>query len=228
VEEPTAKIYNDKVAELKTMTKEWLTRADEYINRPRYLKELEDHFNHTKHFIAAVKANHEKQPEDDRTFTDKQIEDLVTKYEETVEWKNTTVAKQEAADPKEEPILTGKKIAEKAKGMDIEVQWMIKKAKTWKPKPPPKEEKDEKKEDKKEDEADEGEEVKAEEETSEETTEESTESEKTEEPASENEPKTEETTTEKDPTAHEELWQAVNPKFRPFVHAEELWDQKFQ
>merc|ERR1711976_895611 len=113
-------------------------RAEEYKNRPSYLKELEDHFNHTKYFIAAVKANHEKQPEDDKTFTDKQVEEIQDKYNEIIDWKNTTVAKQEAMSPLEEPILTGKTIAEKARALDREVQWMAKKAKSWRPKPPPK------------------------------------------------------------------------------------------
>lgn len=55
--------------------------------------------------------------------------------------------------PLEEPILTGKTIAEKARALDREVQWMAKKAKSWRPKPPPKEEKKEeaKDEEKKED-----------------------------------------------------------------------------
>jgi len=151
VEDPTAEIYNNKSEELETMMKDWMFRADEYRNRPRYLKELEDHFNHTKYFIAAVNANHEKQPEDDKTFTDKQVEEIQTKYDEIVDWKNTTVAKQEAMSPLEEPILTGKKIAEKARALDREVQWMAKKAKSWRPKPPPKaEKKDEAKEEAKE------------------------------------------------------------------------------
>lgn len=38
VEDPTAKIYNDKAEELETMMKDWMFRAEEYKNRPRYLK----------------------------------------------------------------------------------------------------------------------------------------------------------------------------------------------
>jgi len=88
VEEPTAKIYGEKLSELEKLTAKWLNRAKELKDRPKILKSFEEQFNATKHIIADVKARNEKMPEDDRPFTDKEIETLEKKYEEIVNWKN--------------------------------------------------------------------------------------------------------------------------------------------
>merc|ERR1712060_219711 len=135
VEEPTAKIYNDKTDELTDMMKEWVERAEEMKFRPKLLKDLEDHFNTTKHFIAAIKDTHGKQQEDDRTFTDKEIETLEEKYNEIVDWKNSTVKKQDELSPLEEPVITVKIVAEKSKSLDREASYLAKKARSWRPKP---------------------------------------------------------------------------------------------
>jgi len=141
VEEPSSKIFTEKLQELKTLTKDWLERAREYIERPKLLAMMEDHFNHTKYFISAVKKQHEVQPEDDKTFTDKEVELLVSKYEEVVNWKNETIEKQNEQSDLETPVFTEKLVFQKAGIIEREVTYMAKKAKNWKPKPPPKEEK---------------------------------------------------------------------------------------
>ena len=186
VEEPTAKIYNDKTDELTEMMKEWVARAEEMKVRPKLLKDLEDHFNMTKSFLTAIKKTHSEQPEDDRTFTDKEIETLEEKYNEIVDWKNSTVKKQEELSPLEEPVITVKIVAEKSKALDREASYLAKKAKSWRPKP--------KKEEKKEDEA--KDEEKKEEKAEKNNEKEENQEQKSEEKASENEEPTNEESTE--------------------------------
>ena len=41
VEEPTAIVYQDKLAELKKATKEWRKRVDEYQRRPEIIENLQ-------------------------------------------------------------------------------------------------------------------------------------------------------------------------------------------
>lgn len=152
VENPTAKIFKEKLTELEEMTKTWLYRADEHIKRPKLLQLLEDQFNHTRTFMNVVITQHEKQPEDDKTFTEKEISTLKGKYEEVIDWKNKTIEKQKSMALTEEPEFTEKLVYQKAQMLDRELNYMVKKAKSWKPKPPPKEEKkDDKKDEKEED-----------------------------------------------------------------------------
>ena len=45
VEEPTAIVYQDKLAELKKATKEWRKRVDEYQRRPEVIENLQVSMN---------------------------------------------------------------------------------------------------------------------------------------------------------------------------------------
>merc|ERR1712048_799267 len=172
VEEPTAKIYNEKLSELEKLTAKWLNRAKELKDRPKILKSFEEQFNATKHIIADVKKNNEKMPEDDRPFTDKEIETLEKKYEEIVNWKNETLAKQKEMKDTEEPVMTYEKCFKKSEELRREADYVIRKAKSWRPKPKKKEEdkKDESKSDEKTEEKAEDEEQQNNEEKSEENT----------------------------------------------------------
>merc|ERR1712142_710149 len=77
---------------------------------------------------------------------------LKGKYEEVIDWKNKTIEKQKSMALTEEPEFTEKLVYQKAQMLDRELNYMVKKAKSWKPKPPPKEEKkDDKKDEKEED-----------------------------------------------------------------------------
>merc|ERR1712066_289389 len=151
VEEPTSKIYGEKLSELEKLTAKWLNRARELKDRPKILKSFEEQFNATKHIIADVKKNNEKMPEGDRPFTDKEIETLEKKYEEIVNWKDETLAKQKEMKDTEEPIMTYEKCFKKSEELRREADYVIRKAKSWRPKPKKKEEdkKDESKSDEK-------------------------------------------------------------------------------
>ena len=58
VEEPTAIVYQDKLAELKKATKEWRKRVEEYQKRPEIIENLQvsirvqDIINHRLWFIV--------------------------------------------------------------------------------------------------------------------------------------------------------------------------------
>merc|ERR1712066_748733 len=177
VEEPTAKIYNEKLAELEKLCSKWLARAREFKDRPKILKSFEEQFNSTKHILADITKNNEKLPEDDRPFTDKEIETLEKKYEEIVNWKNETLAKQKEMKDTEEPVMTYEKCFKKSEELRREADYVIRKAKSWRPKPKKKEEdkkdeskSDEKTEEKAEDDKSEEKEQQNEEDKSEETT----------------------------------------------------------
>lgn len=149
VEEPTAKIYNEKLSELEKLTSKWLNRAKELKDRPKILKSFEEQFNATKHIVADVKKNNEKMPEDDKPLTDKEIETLEKKYQDAMNWKNETLAKQNELKDTDEPIMTYEKCFKKSEELRREVDYVIRKIKSFRPKPKKKEE--EKKEDKAED-----------------------------------------------------------------------------
>merc|ERR1711879_536258 len=137
--------YNEKLSELEKLCGKWLARAREFKDRPRILKSFEEQFNNTKHIIADIKKNNEKLPDDDRPFTDKEITTLVDKYDEIMNWKNDTLAKQKETPDTEEPVMTYEKCFKKSEELRREVDYVLRKAKSWRPKPKKKEE--EKKED---------------------------------------------------------------------------------
>lgn len=50
VEEPTAIVYQDKLAELKKATKEWRKRVDEYQRRPEIIENLQVSMRDTSNY----------------------------------------------------------------------------------------------------------------------------------------------------------------------------------
>jgi len=145
VEEPTSAVYKEKLGELEKISAKWLNRAKEFQERPKILESFEDQFNHTRYLIQHIKKTHAEQPEDDRTFTDKEIETLETKYKEVMDWKNETKATQDSMDLTAEPVLTYAESFKKSEILRREADYVIKRAKSWRPKPKKEEPKKEEK-----------------------------------------------------------------------------------
>lgn len=151
VEEPTSAVYNEKLAELEKISDKWLSRAKEFRDRPQIIKSFKDQFNATKHIIKDLRVKNAKLPEDDKMLTESEIDSLVKKYENTMEWQSEILAKQKAMKHTEEPVMTYEKCYKRSEELRREVDYVLRKAKSYRPKPKKKEEKkDEKTEEKSE------------------------------------------------------------------------------
>jgi len=104
------------------------------------MKDLEDLFNYTKNFIAAM----EMMPEDVQIYTEVEITKIKELYTETMDWKNETAKAEAALKPYEDPVLRPDELKQKIIALNREFQYLVNKAKTAKPKKP-KKAKDEKK-----------------------------------------------------------------------------------
>nr|CAB3255112.1 hypoxia up-regulated protein 1-like [Phallusia mammillata] len=130
--EPPAEEYKEKLKLLKDATRPWLTRVKLRKENIPLLEELESLFNYTIHFVSAVKML----PEDDQIYTEVEIKTITDLIASTVEWKNETLAKENALKPYEDPVLKPDDIKQKFYELNREIQYLYNKAKTAKPKKP--------------------------------------------------------------------------------------------
>jgi len=126
--EPAAEVYNEKRKDLQDLTRSWLLRVKQRREAEPLLKELENLFNHTNYFLHAV-----KQLQDD-LYTKVEVETLEKIFNETKEWKNSTLLEESALKPYQDPVLKPADLKLKMGALNREIQYLINKAKTAKPK----------------------------------------------------------------------------------------------
>merc|ERR1712160_131345 len=102
---------NEKLAELEKVSEKWLSRAKD------------------------VRVRNAKLPEDDKMVTESEIESLVKKYENVMEWQSEILAKQKAMKHTEEPVMTYEECYKKSEELRREVDYVLRKAKSYRPKP---------------------------------------------------------------------------------------------
>merc|ERR1711957_297872 len=95
-----------------------------------------------------VRVRNAKLPEDDKMVTESEIESLVKKYENVMEWQSEILAKQKAMKHTEEPVMTYEKCYKKSEELRREVDYVLRKAKSYRPKPKKKDEKKDEKSEK--------------------------------------------------------------------------------
>ncbi|MCJ8742533.1 hypothetical protein PDJAM_G00083110 [Pangasius djambal] len=128
------KELKEKLTELKKLCKAMFFRVDERKKWPERLAALDSMLNHSSMFLKGAKLI----SEDDQIFTEVELKTLERVINETMNWKNETVAEQEKRSPTEKPVLLSKDIEAKLSLLDREVTYLLNKAKFAKPKPKPK------------------------------------------------------------------------------------------
>ncbi|XP_060764140.1 hypoxia up-regulated protein 1 [Neoarius graeffei] len=128
------KELKEKLSELKKLCKAMFFRVDERKKWPDRLAALDSMLNHSAMFLKGAKLI----SEDDQIFTEVELKTLEKVINETMTWKNETVAEQEKRSPTEKPVLLSKDIEAKLSLLDREVSYLLNKAKFAKPKPKPK------------------------------------------------------------------------------------------
>ncbi|XP_042688030.1 hypoxia up-regulated protein 1 [Centrocercus urophasianus] len=125
------KELKDKLAELKKLCRNLFFRVEERRKWPERLAALESLLNHSNIFLKGARMI----PESDQIFTEVELGTLEKAINETMAWKNETLAEQNKLSPAEKPVLLSKDIELKIAGLDREVQYLLNKAKFAKPKP---------------------------------------------------------------------------------------------
>ncbi|XP_071582867.1 hypoxia up-regulated protein 1 [Heliangelus exortis] len=125
------KELKDKLLELKKLCRNLFFRVEERRKWPERLSALESLLNHSTIFLKGARMI----PESDQIFTEVELSTLEKAINETMTWKNETVAEQNKLSPTDKPILLSKDIELKIAALDREVQYLLNKAKFAKPKP---------------------------------------------------------------------------------------------
>lgn len=125
--EADAQAYEDKLSELKQLTRPLFRRVWEHQERPTALKSLAEILEMSSKFLDGAKNGTE-------IFTTVEIETLEKVIKETKEWKQKMEEDQAQLKLSETPKLTVKSITDKISLLDREVKYLINKAKIWKPK----------------------------------------------------------------------------------------------
>ncbi|KPP75733.1 hypothetical protein Z043_105003, partial [Scleropages formosus] len=124
------KELKEKLLELKKLCKSMFFKVEERKKWPDRLAALDSMLNHSSFFLRSAKLI----PEDDQIFTEVELKTLEKVINETITWKNETVAEQEKRSPTERPVLLSKDIEAKLALLDREVNYLLNKAKFAKPK----------------------------------------------------------------------------------------------
>uniref|UniRef100_A0A8C2FSQ1 Hypoxia up-regulated protein 1 n=1 Tax=Cyprinus carpio TaxID=7962 RepID=A0A8C2FSQ1_CYPCA len=125
------KELKEKLSELKKLCKAMFFKVEERKKWPDRLAALDSMLNHSTIFLKSVRLI----PEGDQIFTEVELKTLERVINETMTWKNETIAEQEKLSPTEKPVLLSKDIEAKRSLLDREVNYLLNKAKFAKPKP---------------------------------------------------------------------------------------------
>lgn len=180
VEEPTAIVYQDKLAELKKATKEWRKHVEEYQRRPEIIENLQKLIKASKTLIFDDFKN---KTGEGLALSQDDIHTISEKIEKTEDWLTEELEKQNEKPLHEEPSLKVSDMEMKGRILSKAVDDLAKKVRLWRPPKPTKPPKTEEKTDEGDEKKEEGDDAekpsedseKSEEEKVEETNEEATE-----------------------------------------------------
>lgn len=126
----TTKALKERLSELKKLCRSLFFRVEERRKWPDRLAALESLLNHSSIFLKGARMI----PEVDQIFTEVELSTLEKAINETMVWKNETLAEQNKLPPTEKPVLLSKDIELKIAALDREIQYLLNKAKFAKPK----------------------------------------------------------------------------------------------
>ncbi|CAL1530056.1 unnamed protein product [Lymnaea stagnalis] len=133
--------FTAKLKSLKELTKELSRRVYELEERPKALAALKSALNQTIVFLATIKNITDI---DDPIFTQVELDTLEKLINETKQWRDDNVQAQKKLKPYENPAFRAEDVGIKIASLDREMRYLINKAKNFKPKPKPKEDKSKK------------------------------------------------------------------------------------
>ena len=125
-----AKQFNDKLSDLRKLTKDLFDRVREHRERPEAVAALKNMLNISEMFYGGAM----NVSEEDQIFTDVELTTLNKLIVETKTWMITSEEDQDKLAKNETPKLTLKSIAEKIALLDREVKYMLNKARITPPK----------------------------------------------------------------------------------------------
>jgi len=146
VEEPTAIVYQDKLAELKKVTKEWRKRVEEYQRRPEIIESLQKLVAASKNLIFEEFKN---KTGEGLALSQDDIHTISEKIEKTEDWLTEELEKQNDKPLHEDPSLKISDMEMKGRVLSKAVDDLAKKVRLWRPPKPTKPPKVEVKDDKK-------------------------------------------------------------------------------
>lgn len=132
--EADAKIYESKLFELRTLTKDLYLRVVEHKERPEALKALISMLNGSRTFFVSAQNLTKTKNEEKNVFTDFEISELKTVIDSTQSWMDEQVQDQDKLKKWEPVKLTVKAISEKMGALDREVKYLVNKLQRWRPK----------------------------------------------------------------------------------------------
>lgn len=129
----TLKQYNDKLSDLKSLTRDLFDRVREHRERPEAIAALNNMLNISEMFYSGAT----NVSEEDQIFTEVELTTLNKLIVETKTWIVSTSEEQDKLAKNVAPKLTLKSIAEKIALLDREVKYMLNKARITPPKRKP-------------------------------------------------------------------------------------------
>ena len=124
------KLFNDKLADLRALTRDLFDRVREHRERPEILNSLKNFINMSGVFYgSAVNAS-----TDDQVFTEVELQTLKKLIDDTKTWMDTSVEEQNKLPKSQAPKLTVKSVVEKIGALDREVKYLLNKARITPPK----------------------------------------------------------------------------------------------
>jgi len=125
------KVFTDKLSELKNLAKDVVKRVNERKLRPKRLADLKEILNVSSHFLATIR----NETGEDKPFTEVEVTALEKLINTTIEWRSKMLTEQGKLADYEAPKLLSADIADKIDALRREVNYLISKAKYFKPKP---------------------------------------------------------------------------------------------
>ncbi|CAF1101794.1 unnamed protein product [Adineta ricciae] len=129
------KTLKSKLDELKTLTKGLKLRVREVDLRPQKLKELKDALNATEHFVQATRILFLKKEDDEKPFTDAEIDALHKIVKETYTWRDEVVDTFAKLLPTETPKYLSTDFDDKINLLKRETNYLLGKVQRFVPKP---------------------------------------------------------------------------------------------
>ncbi|GAB1601863.1 hypoxia up-regulated protein 1-like [Argonauta hians] len=123
--------YVNQLTSLKAAAKDLMFRVKEMTGRPIILETLQTLLNHTEYFYKNL-YNHTTG--DDPVFTQTEVNTLGKLVNETYAWRKTMIAEQAKTPNHEKPKLLSEDVELKIRDLEREVNYLVYKAKSFKPK----------------------------------------------------------------------------------------------
>jgi len=127
--------YEDKSSQLKSLANPLLRRVHEHSERPDALKALTTKLEAAAGFARAIrdKTQSALDAQEEAIFTTVEIDVLDKLISETKEWSTKMVAEQEQLALSAPPVLTIRLLVDKMSALEREVNYLMNKAKIWRP-----------------------------------------------------------------------------------------------